>query len=79
MQVPRPLSQLELHRKLRIVSVEGEEALASQLEEQGFVSGEEVELTARGIFGGSPLAVKIGRAVVALRRTEADALMVVPL
>jgi ferrous iron transport protein A len=79
MQAPIPLTKSKLHTPLRIASVTAEKSLALQLEEQGFREGEEVEVTARGLFGGSPLAVRLGRAVIALRRTEAEALMVTPL
>ncbi|MCQ8183934.1 FeoA family protein [Parvularcula maris] len=78
MQAFFPLSQSKLRAPARIVSFRGDEALTAQLQEQGFATGETVEVQSRGLFGGSPLAVRLGRTVIALRKSEADALMVEP-
>ena len=45
----------------------------------GIDAGAEVAVAHRGVFGGSdPLAVTIGRMTVALRRSHARAMQVVP-
>lgn len=44
---------------------------AERLAELGFLAGERVMVTARGPFGGDPLAVQIGLSSFALRRAEA--------
>jgi ferrous iron transport protein A len=50
----------------------GVDATSLRLLELGFDEGIEVELLHTGPFGGNPLAVRVGNATVALRRTEAD-------
>jgi ferrous iron transport protein A len=47
----------------------GVDATSLRLLELGFDEG---ELLHTGPFGGNPLAVRVGNATVALRRTEAD-------
>ena len=49
--------------------------LEGRLLEMGFVEGEEVELLHVGPVGRDPLAVRVGRMVVALRRHEARAVV----
>jgi ferrous iron transport protein A len=46
------------------------------LEEIGFLPGEQVELMARGAFGGDPLVVRVGLSTFALRRAEAACIVV---
>lgn len=49
--------------------------LEDRLLEIGFEEGLNVELLHQGPFGRDPLAVKIGSMTVALRRTEASAII----
>jgi len=49
---------------------------AQWLEEIGFMPGEQVELLARGAFGGDPLVVRVGLSTFALRRAEAACVVV---
>jgi ferrous iron transport protein A len=49
--------------------------LASRLRELGFVDGEDVEVLASAVAGG-PLAVRIGESTFALRRAEAQCVLV---
>jgi ferrous iron transport protein A len=51
--------------------------IARRLIELGFVPGESVEVIRRVWPGGDPLAVRIGASVFALRRREAQAVMVI--
>jgi len=44
---------------------------ARRLEEIGFIPGERVVVTARGMPGGDPLVVRVGQSTFALRRAEA--------
>ncbi len=46
--------------------------IARRLRELGFVSGEPVRVVASGPIGGDPLLVQIGYTRFALRRAEAD-------
>lgn len=70
----RTLDQLRPGQTATIARVTAEGLLAEGLSEAGFAEGGEVEVLARGLFGGSPLSVRLGRAVVALRRGEAAAI-----
>ncbi|MBE2257886.1 MAG: ferrous iron transport protein A [Candidatus Accumulibacter sp.] len=53
--------------------------LALRLFEIGFVDGERVRVVARGYPGGEPLAVRVGNTMFALRRFEAERVLVAPL
>lgn len=46
--------------------------IARRLRELGFVGGEPVRVVANGPFGGDPLLVQIGYTRFALRRAEAE-------
>jgi len=50
-----------------------------RLKELGFVPGVELEVIGHGFFGADPIAVKIGDTKFALRRPEAQKLLVKPL
>lgn len=64
-----PLSTVWRVTQVRVVA--GQEAQARQLEEIGFLPGEPVCVMSRGLFGGDPLAVRVGLSTFALRRDEA--------
>jgi ferrous iron transport protein A len=49
---------------------------AERLAELGFLAGERVMVTARGPFGGDPIAVQIGLSNFALRKAEAACVQV---
>lgn len=53
--------------------------LALRLFEIGFVDGERVRVVARGFPGGEPIAVRVGSTIFALRRFEAEQVLVAPL
>lgn len=57
-------------------TVEGESAqtdlVASRLETLGFVSGTEVKVITKGIFGGDPILIQLGFTRFALRKVEAE-------
>lgn len=54
------------------------EELESRLLELGFVEGARVEILHEGRFGRDPIAVRVNNATVALRRSEAMAIVVIP-
>jgi ferrous iron transport protein A len=61
----------------RIVAIEaGSEGLNARLRELGLSEGDEVEMWAKGPFGGNPIAVRLNRTIIALRRDEAEAITV---
>jgi ferrous iron transport protein A len=73
------LDQLEDHQAAVVVAVRGENAtqeFVRRLNELGFLPGEPVCIIARGFFGGSPLAVRVGTSTFALRLTEARCIRV---
>ena len=47
-----------------------------ELAELGFLPGERVRVVARGVPGGTPLAVRIGNSTFALRLIEARSVQV---
>ena len=49
------------------------------LEEIGFIPGERVELLARAMPGGDPLAIRVGQSTFALRCAEAACVEVMPM
>lgn len=51
---------------------------AHWLEEIGFIPGERVMVTARGVPGGDPLVVRVGNSTFALRRAEAACIRLEP-
>jgi len=61
--------------RARIVAiVAGDIGLERKLREIGFCEGDEVELLKRGPIGGQPLAIRLNRRVIAMRRDEARAI-----
>jgi Fe2+ transport system protein FeoA len=71
-----PLNRLRLGQAGTIIEIDtGDNALRAELGEFGFVEGEPVELLERGAFG-TPIAVRLRRTIIALRRREAEAIKV---
>jgi ferrous iron transport protein A len=52
--------------------------LLRRLAEIGFIPGERVRVMTRGWPGGTPVAVRVGTSTFALRRIEAQSVVVVP-
>ena len=52
--------------------------LERRLLEIGFVEGDEVEILHEGLIGGDPIAIRVDDMNVALRRREANAILVRP-
>jgi ferrous iron transport protein A len=68
------LSELEIGDCASVFGVASDgvsDPIAARLCELGFDEGVQVELLHRGPMGGNPLAVKVGGAVIALRKAEA--------
>ena len=65
-------------RGLRPFSIGGfpAEELERRLLELGFIEGAPVEIVHQGLFGRDPIAVRVQTATIALRRREADAILV---
>ena len=76
------LDQLRLGSRASIVSVDWdslEAAEASRLRHFGFDEGVAVEPLHLGPFGRDPIAIRVGRMTVAIRRKHAGAVQVIPL
>jgi ferrous iron transport protein A len=76
-----PLDSLGLGRCARIVSIDWavlDEAEARRLRQFGFDEGVAIEPLHLGPFGRDPLAVRVGRMTVAIRRAHARAVHVIP-
>lgn len=57
---------------MAVVPLFVDDPVAQRLQELGFVPGERVRVIARGPLGAEPLAVQIGFTRFALRRAEAE-------
>ena len=75
------LDQLTIGRRARIAAIDWSilgDRDASRLRHFGFDEGVSVEALHLGPFGRDPLAVKVGRMTVAIRRAHARAVQVIP-
>ena len=75
------LDQLKLGMRARIASIDWsvlDEGDASRLRHFGFDEGVAVQPLHLGPFGRDPLAVRVGRMTVAIRRAHARAVSVIP-
>jgi ferrous iron transport protein A len=76
------LDQLQVGTKARILSIDWdslEEAESCRLRHFGFDEGITVEPLHLGPFGRDPIAIRVGRMTVAIRRRHAGAVRVIPL
>ena len=76
------LDPLKVGTKARVPSIDWgllDEGEANRLRHFGFDEGVAVEPLHLGPFGRDPLAVRVGRMTVAIRRKHARAVQVVPL
>ena len=76
------LAQLRLGARASVVSIDWdllEETEASRLRHFGFDEGVAVEPLHLGPFGRDPIAIRVGRMTVAIRRKHAGAVRVIPL
>jgi ferrous iron transport protein A len=68
------LAEVETNAAHRVVGLQCPPDVAhwaAWLEEIGFLPGERVSVTVRGLPGGDPLVVRVGSSTFALRRAEA--------
>jgi len=76
------LDQLEVGTRARVLSIEWsalDEAESCRLRHFGFDEGVTVEPLHLGPFGRDPIAIRVGRMTVAIRRRHAGAVRVIPL
>jgi ferrous iron transport protein A len=77
-----PLDELELGTKARVVGIDWDaldQTEANRLKHFGFDEGVAVEALHLGPFGRDPIAIRVGRMTVAIRRRHAGAVRVLPL
>ena len=77
-----PLDSLVVGTRARIASIDWaslEQSEASRLRHFGFDEGVTIEALHLGPFGRDPLAVRVGRMTVAIRRAHARAVHVIPI
>lgn len=75
------LEQLRVGLRARVEGIDWaalDDASASRLRHFGFDEGVSVESLHSGPFGKDPLAVRVGRMTVAIRRVHARAIRVIP-
>lgn len=73
------LDELPLHRPARVLAIAWDEiadGLARRLQDLGFDEGVTVEAMHAAPFGGDPIACRVGRMTIALRRAQAHAIAV---
>jgi len=75
---PIPLSAVPLNQAVVVHEVRQASDIGLRLQELGFVAGERLRVVAHGFPGREPIAVRIGNTTFALRRFEADQVLVVP-
>ena len=76
------LDSLEVGTKARVLSIDWaslDEPEACRLRHFGFDDGVTVEPLHLGPFGRDPIAIRVGRMTVAIRRRHANAVRVLPL
>lgn len=76
-----PLDQLALGKRARVLSIDWDAldvSEASRLRQFGFDEGVAIEALHLGPFGRDPIAVRVGRMTVAIRRRHARAVRVLP-
>jgi ferrous iron transport protein A len=76
------LDQLTVGTKARVASVHWDgldDAESCRLQHFGFDEGVTVEPLHLGPFGRDPIAIRVGRMTVAIRRRHAGAIRVIPL
>jgi ferrous iron transport protein A len=76
------LDQLRVGTKARVASIDWaslDESEGNRLRHFGFDEGISVEPLHLGPFGRDPIAIRVGRMTVAIRRRHAGAIRVVPL
>jgi ferrous iron transport protein A len=71
----KPLSAAPFFEPLVISNVQGEPGLTRRLREMGFHSGCEIRILGQAPFNG-PFVVQLHDSVLALRRAEAECLLI---
>ena len=71
------LRDLKPGQKAQIVSIKNSDSeLETRLREIGFAEGDKVELRHVGLFGRNPISIKLNGTLIAMRKTEAQAVTI---
>jgi len=74
---PMTLRDLAKNKPARIIGFKSDEAVTeTRLREIGFAEGDLVETLHFGIFGRNPMSVRLNGALIAMRKQEAQAVLV---
>lgn len=77
MNAPETVNQLQPGETGKVARLNAVDTLLlAKLREIGFSEGDEIELITYGPFGGQPIAVRLNRTLIALRKAEAQAIEV---
>ena len=77
METKTTLADLSRETRARILGFSTDtEHLETRLREIGFAEGDQVEALHFGLFGRNPMSVRLNGALIALRKTEAEAVIV---
>lgn len=71
----RTLAELEIGSSARILSVEGEDTVSRRLLEMGVTPGAPVRVVKNAPFG-CPMEIRVRNSHLAIRRTEANSILV---
>ena len=78
-QIPTRLTDLARSTSTRILGFSSvDEKLEIRLRDIGFAEGDRVEPLHFGLFGRNPMSVRLNGAIIALRREDAQAILVEP-
>ena len=71
------LRDLEKNIPARVTGfASGDDDLVTRLREIGFAEGDSVEALHFGLFGRNPLSVRLNGALIAMRKAEAEAVLI---
>jgi ferrous iron transport protein A len=74
---PRRLTDLAVGARARVARVLDDDSISRRLLEVGFIAGASIEIVASMWPAADPLAVRVGGSTFALRRHEADRVVIV--
>ena len=78
-EMPNRLTELPRDATTRIIGFSSKSpALEMRLREIGFAEGDTVQPLHFGLFGRNPMSVRVNGAIIALRRSDAAAILVEP-
>ena len=74
--IPARLTELPRRASSRILGFSGDGDVETRLREIGFAEGDSVTPLHFGLFGRNPMSVRVNGALIALRREDAQSILV---